>query len=211
MIKPEQSFILLTNSGTTSTLYCNDIEYERVVIPFERAEFKHDVLKKAPESSGVEPQIVTLIYGVPAQITSTGAVATSARNLQPNDADLANIFQKFVIDRYTLTGFTSLNSDVTNANIVFLAHRAFLDRFEAHQKYANGYVSFQELTTLQAETFSYLTATVCSFTSNSFGVLSNILVRDFKVKADYDVDSPALVLKDWSAVLDVIQIVADTP
>jgi hypothetical protein len=205
---------MLTLSGSAATLYCNDIKEEIITQTFERNEFKHEALKKALENTGTAPVIVQMIYGVPAQITSTGAVSTSVRPLTPDDSDLTNIYKKFQINRYTLTGTTSTNMDVTNANYFFNLHKQNLDRFDAHQKYSTGNVSYQELISLQAETFSYLYVTGLTFYSNTFGTITNALIRDFVVDGDYDIPQGGgnnLILKSWSMTLDSITYMADTP
>lgn len=204
-IKPEQSFIILTLSGVSSTLFCESIQYEPYSTPFTRVEFTHQKQDSALESAGVEPQLVTLIYGVRGQITSTGAVPTTARNLLPDDADLNNIYQKRFGIRYTLVGTTTRNADVSLVEPWFQDHLAREMEFEAHQNFAGGNISIQEIEVLKLDNFSYLTSTGLQFSSSSIGIVDNVLIRDFSIGVDYQItnnDGSFKVLNDWRLVLE---------
>lgn len=146
-----------------------------------------------------------MIYGVPAQITSTGAVSTTVRSLTPDDADLNNINQKRFGVRYTLLGTTSLNSDVYIVHEWCKYHLALESQFKAHQAFAAGNVSIQELITLQTETFAFLTATGFTFNSNSIGTVSNVLIKSFDAIPDYELNKIGggnELLTTWKMVLE---------
>ena len=65
-----------------------------------------------------------------------------------------------------------------------------LDRFDYHQKAAAGDVSIQELqNVLQPDNLSYLTSTGITFTSQSWGAVTNVLVRSFTLEGDYYIDA----------------------
>lgn len=211
MIKPENSYILLSIGASTATLFCQDISFSQISEPFERNEFKRDVQRKALENTGTAPLIVQLIYGVPAQITSTGLVTTTARNLLPDDTALVNIFNKLYSTRYVLKGTTSLNSDTSLVFTWSTIHRILQDRFLAHQKYAGGNVSIQELATLQSDPLTYLVNTGLTLTSGAVGIISNLLIRDFDVILDYYIPDTGENLYSWAATLDAVEILTDAP
>jgi hypothetical protein len=191
-----------------ATLFCESIDYDPISIPFDRSEFMHQKQRTALENTGTAPVIVSMIYGVPAQITSTGAVQTTARNLQPDDSDLTNIYQKFFGYRYTLTGDTTLNSDTDNVLTWATYHKSLQDAYEAHQKYAAGNTSIQDLVTFQSETFAYITTTGFSLTCNSLGTIQNIFIREFSIDVDYDTTGYAdpLILHKWKMVVDELTL-----
>lgn len=210
-IKPENSYIILQNGASSATLYCEDISFSQISEPFVRQEYQRDTLRKALENTGTAPLIVQLIYGVPAQITSTGAITTTARSLLPDDTALTSIYQKLYTTRYVLKGNTSLNTDTGLAFTWSTAHRILQDRFAAHSKYASAAVSVQELISLQSETFSFLTTTGVTFTSGAIGVVNNVLIRDFNVDLDFYIPSSGQNLYVWQLTLDAIQILPDAP
>jgi hypothetical protein len=210
-IKPENSYVLFQYAGSTSTLYCEDISFSQVSEPFERPEYKRDVQRKALESNGTAPLIVQLIYGVPAQITSTGLVTTTPRSLLPDDGVLANIYQKLFATRYVLKGTTSTNSDTGLMFTWSTAHRQLQDMFVVHSKYAQAAVSIQELAALEAGNFNYLTNTGLTLVSGAIGTINNLLIRDFSVNLDYYLPSDGTNLYVWQCTVDSITILSDLP
>jgi len=207
---PGQSLLSISNgSGTTAILYCDSINYQIVTEEFERTEYSHEKRLNALENSGVKSVTGTLLFGVPYQIASGGAVPTTARDFRPDDADLDNIYKKFFIQRYTIKGAESSNSDMANLYSWSIIHKTLQDRFTAHQKFASGNVSIQELDALKADTLAYLTNTGYSLTTESLGTLTNILIRNLDIGVAYSVNTPSglLVLNDYTLTVDQVLIV----
>lgn len=207
---PGQSLLSISNgSGTTAITYCDDIKFEIVTEEFELSEFTHARMLSAPENDGTEPTTVRLLFNKPAQIVSTGSVTTTGRPLGPDLSNLDQIFKKFSIRRITVTGSETNNSDMANLYAWSILHRTLLDRFSAHQKFVGANISYSQLLTLQAETFSYLTNTGYILTTESLGTVTNVLIRSLNVGVAYSVNTPQglLVLNDYTLVADVISIV----
>lgn len=204
-IKPENQYIQLSLSGTTATLYCENIEDTPLTIEFDRPEYDHQKQKTAPENTGIEPILGVNIGGVPFQI-QFDAISSTLRDPRPNDTDLDNKFKKFYGTRYTLNGNTSLNFDSTTVKTWAGQHQFLIDRFSAHQKFAGDAVSIQELLSLQSETFGFLTTTGLTFTSQAVGSVSNVLIRSFSLDVDYYIPDSGLTLYTWKAVLDSLTL-----
>lgn len=200
---PEGRYIVLSMGASSSTLYCSEISFDTESTAFTRTEKTHNVQKQAPESTGAVPTYANTLTGLPVQFLYGSA--TTARNLLPDDADLASIEQKLFYNKYTLTGATSLSSDTALVFNWAAQGRTALDRFDAYQKYANDNVSYQYLQTLAAETFSYLTTTGISLTSSTLGNLSNVFIQSFTVNPTRDIQAGASpvtkVLYEWTMEL----------
>src|SRR5690242_8519248 len=99
-ILPRESLVTVISSGASSTLYADEVQYTFVTEPFDRVEFSNEKLRAAKTSNGAVPLIVTTFGGLPIQL---GIVCTgdSPRPLTPDDANAANIKQRFNIDRFT--------------------------------------------------------------------------------------------------------------
>lgn len=204
-IKPDQAaYILLSQSGSVATLFCDQIGYEPYSTPFEREEFKHAKERAVPENTGVKPQYVDLIGGVPNQIIYS-SIPVTVRNLAPDDVALPEIYQKRFGIRYNLVGTTTKNVDTSLVYTWFQQHLVLEMEFEAHQKFAAGDVSIQEIAALKLDNFSYLTSTGLQFSSSSIGIVDNVLIRDFSIGVDYQItnnDGSFRVLNDWRMVLE---------
>lgn len=207
--KPGQNLLTATLSGVTAILYWDDVEYTIDSRPFKRMEYDHNKQKNALEDSGVKPIFQDMLFGVPAQITSS-QIPVQARNLQPNDSDLANIYKKLFYTSFSFTGATTLSSDIDHLVSWASAHRVLMDRFNAHLNYAgDDNVSYQELQTLKLEDFSFLTSTGLTVTANSVGTLSNCFIEKFSIIGDYDRSSTGGPLKAWKAEFRQYTIAAE--
>lgn len=216
MIKPEQAYILVSLSGTTATLYCEDIDYGFYSEPFQRIEYTHEKQRNALElTTGARPEYGYSVSGVPYQVIYTGGGITpaTARNLLPDDNDVNNIYRRFDGIRYNFKGTTSINTDVVLAHQWASQHRILINQFKAHQLQAQGAVSIQFILNFQAETFSYLTTTGLTVVSGSLGTLNNLLIEDFKVIGDYEIPLAVgnQVLFAWTMTAKSTQIVTDSP
>lgn len=208
---PGQSLLSISNgSGTTAITYCNDIKFQIVTEEFERPEYLHERQISAPENDGTKVISGQLLFGVPYQITSGGAVQTTARDFRPDDTDLNNIYKKFFIVRYNITGAETSNSDMGNLYAWSVIHRTLQDKFNARQKFAAGNVSIQELAALKLDTLSYFTNTGYTLSTESLGTIPNIFIRSLDIGVAYSVSTPSglLVLNDYTLVLDSIQILS---
>lgn len=202
----EGRYCTFSLSASSAVLYVKAITFETQSIAFTRTEKTHEKLAQAPESTGAQITRTQTLSGFPVQIIYGGA--TTARDFTPDDANLGLIEQKFFLNRYTVTGDTSLSADTGLMFTWAAQHKTLQDRFDAYQKYINDNVSYQELVTLGAETFSYLTTTGLSLSGSTLGTLQNLLVREFNCIPSHDIQGGpgAKVLYQWTGVFDQISI-----
>ncbi len=207
----EGRFLTLTLSASSAVLYCEEINFETSSTLFTRNEFNKDTLKQAPESTGAMPTIAQTLTGYPIQFIYGSA--TTSRDLTPNNAtNLAFMEEKFFFNRYTITGATSLSSDVGIVYIWAAAHKELQDRYDAHLKYTGDGISYQDLLAQQLETFSYLTDTNLNLTGSTLGTLNDLLIREFSVNPVRDIQGyENKILYKYSLTLDqiVLQSAAD--
>lgn len=206
---PEGRYCVLSLSSSSSTLYVKEISFETDSTAFTRSEFDKRTLKEAPESTGAMPMFAQNLPGFPVQIIYGGY--TTARDLTPNNStNLAFMEEKLFYNRYTLTGSTSLSSDTSLVYSWAAQHRQKQDKYDAFLKYTGDGISYQDLITQQAETFSYLTSTGLSLVGSTLGNLSNLLIRSFSVNPVRDIwdGTTRTVLYEYSLVLDQINILS---
>lgn len=206
-LAPLGRFATFSLGASASTLYVREINFDTESTLFSRTEKSHDVLKQAPESTGNMPTYAQSLIGAPVQFIYGGA--TTARNLTPDDSVIDQIEQKFFFNRYTISGTISGASDIALMFAWAAQHRVLQDRFEAYQKKINDKVSFQLLTSLGGETFSYLTTTGLSLSSSTIGNLSNLLIRSFSINPVRDIQglpTGQKILYEWSGSFDQISI-----
>lgn len=204
-IKPGNALITVggTNLLTDAIRFTSDYQF------FERQEFSNARLRAAPEANGQVPIIVTLPGGVPAQIND-GCVALATRPLGADDPDL--IFKRWDIKRWELQGAPTSASAVETVFSLHLTHKALLAKFDGHLQRARGNVAYSTLITMQAETFSYLTASGISMNGMPLGLgtdvtFTNILIVQFTPDVDYEeplnsAGTSSNVLRRWSAVIE---------
>lgn len=206
----ENTYIVLSLSSSSSTLYCADISVVTQSQPFTRTEYTHAKLLGAPESDGTIPLRGNAVNGGPYQIIYGSGI--TARNFAPDDSDIDNIYKKLFFNRYTLKGRTSLNSDTGLVYTWAAQHRTLQDQFDHQLNVANGNVSVTFLQGLQSNGFlTLLTNTGLTLVTKSQGTLNNCLIRSFSVDLDYEIpqDSSATsnkILNMWEMVIDQIVI-----
>ena len=146
--------------------------------------------------------------GDPVQI-SYGCGVTTSRSLTPDDTDSSNILKRWEVDKYIFRGATSTAANIDAIFTLRKAHAVLFARYEAHRQKAQGLdLSISALTTLQAETFSFLTTTAVSATGNVLGgTVSNLLIAQFTIDLDYETPlnssgSSFELLKSYQLVLE---------
>lgn len=205
-IKPNGSQIVINGSS----LMLDDLAITTEHQLFQRQEFEHNKLRQAKNTDGSTAIFITLLGGRVAQLASTCGAIQSVRPVTPDDSDINNIEQRFNITRYQLTGGPSSAASVNALKTLAALHQVLLARFEAHQAITQLDVSYQELVTLQAETFSYLTTTGISMSGAALdnSTVSNILVTQFNAPVMYEIPTPQTLIKGWSATIEVRTIQA---
>lgn len=207
-LQPVGRFIVISLGASSANLYCEELNFETNSTLFTRSEFDKRTLKDAPESTGATPIFATTLSGLPVQFIYSGA--TTARDLTPNNStNLASMEEKFFFNRYTFTGDTSLSEDTALVFTWASLHKRAQDKYDAFLKYTGDGISYQDLLTQQAETFSYLTSTGLSVAGTTLGAtLTNCLIRSFSVNPTRDLwDGTArTVLYKFQLVIDQISL-----
>jgi hypothetical protein len=222
-IHPKGSPVKFNISGIDTILRMSVYRSQRVKEAFQRIEFSNQRLREAPNANGTKDSFFTDAAGFLYQFVSD---CNPGSNIRPtnisDDANLDNIFRRWDIDRYEVQGLPSLASDVYALRTLFQTHEAALARFENHQAEArNPTTSFEKLTLMQAETFSYLTTTGVTMKSFAFGTgsevtISNILLANFVPDLEYeeplnynvlnttpDKNTSSRVMCSWSGIIEV--------
>ncbi len=204
---PQGRYITLSLSASSANLYCEEINFETSSTAFTRSEYDKNTLKNAPESTGAMPTYAQNLSGLPVQFIYAGA--TTARDLTPNNSvNLPFMEEKLFFNRYTITGDVSLSSDTALVFTWASQHKTLDDRYQAFLKYTGDGISYQDLLTQQAETFSFLTTTGLSIVGSTLGTLSNCLIRSFSVNPVRDIydGSTRKVLYAYNLTVDQIAV-----
>lgn len=147
-------------SGEDITLVVEDISYTVTYEKLDRNEFDNSKQASARNGCGQPRMTGTNLTGKPYQIVIQGCNDDESVQLGPNsDSDYANIKKKFRIKHYQVTGALSENVDVELLRVLAVNHQDRLAKFEYYQDRVNGDAPYATLQALQAESFSYLTAT----------------------------------------------------
>ncbi len=220
-IKPEGSLITFGGAIIADTvLAVEDVAYSTEVQFFERVEFSHERLKQAPEISGAQPVFIQLAGGRPAQLMDSCVEAT-ARSLDPDDDVYDDIYRRFDIKRWTITGtaagFWTFDLLITS---VAIPHKVLLNRFEAHLAKGKANISIDMLIAMQSVDFSYLTSTGFEMEGACLGddflpaSFDNLLLVQLIPDVDYvekqDDAYSSNVEKRWQAVIEQRTEVAAT-
>ena len=214
-VLPQGSIITLTKGIVTATVAVTGIKYKTFSLPFQRPEFMHNTLIGAKEINGALPIINLGAGNIPVQYF-TGCGPETLRDPTPDDTAIDDIYKRFDIKRYELEGAITLETEVDK--IYEFSKDAVIRRarFDAHFEIARGNVSIGYLlTTAQAETFSFITATGLTFAGRALGTYSpesNCLITDFEpdVTHEYAVDaanSASTVLRQFKLSLEVRTLV----
>jgi len=196
------------SSGASSTsVYLDEVTLAFVVEPFQRMEYSNERRRSVKNSNGGLPKIVTSIANTPLQI-DVSCSGDVPRPLGPDSlTNINNINQRFNIQRYSLRGAPSRNSEVIKLYNLAVAHNKLLNNFQHHlYKGSSADISFTDLDNLTTENFSYLTSTGLSLTSDAIGgTATHMLISEFTMSVVYEVtlaDSSKLLLQDWSMVVE---------
>ena len=207
-IKPDYAPITFLCPLGTSTLYVSEVTLTEIVEPFTRPEFDNNLLRKAKNALGGEPMITLTIANTPIQIGIT-CTGDSPRPLTANSlANLNSINQRQNITRYTLRGASCLTSSLAPLLAQSFVDQKLLLKFQFHQTQANSDIDYDDLVSLQSETFSYLSSTSTSIAGNCLGgTASSLIVRSYSQDVSTSVDQAdgtQLLMATWSATLDNI-------
>lgn len=201
-ISPTGSTITFSGSAE-ATLYVDSVEYEFTVEPFERSEFSNSKLREAPTASGAKPMIVSTFGNFPLQLAST-CTGDSARPLTPDDSNINSIKQQFNIQKYTIGGAATYSTAISTMFSTATDHAKRLSKFQLHIEKAQMELSYTALVALQAEDFSYLTATGLNVSGVALGgSLSDVLITEFRPGVLYTITSSGTLIHDWSMSLEV--------
>ena len=205
-ILPSGSYITLSHSSSSVTLYVKSVTHEWDSQPITFNEWVKEKMKSAPEVSGRMPIFGQLLSGDPIQfIYGSG---TTSRDLTPDDGNLTSIYQKFFISRYTMEGDMSATSYVNYLDQMAESHKSYMDQFEAFRNYAGANVSITELVNLQSVAYTNITSTGVSITPSASFIptLSNVFVRSFDADLARNIPNPSLILYRWSAKFELITL-----
>lgn len=213
MILPRGEILTFTQtspSSVTANVLVADIKYRNDVVLFERPEFSNERLRQAKNTDGSVPIIQQLQGGRVYQFMPTCGSANTVRPLGPDDANVDNIFKRFVIKRYELTGLPSSPTEIDKLFAIAKDHRIRLARFEAHQAEARADVSYNFLISLQSDNFTYLTSTSLSMASLALGAANpetHMLITEFSPGVEYSVPNDAggtsvTLIRNWSCVIE---------
>ena len=194
----------LTFSGSASaTLYADTVTYEFDVQTFERQEFSNSRLRSAPTSTGAQPIIVQSFGNKPIQL-AISCTGDSPRPLIPDDANINDIKKQFNIERYTIGGAPTYASDLASIYTVAQAHKKILSKFQLHIEKSSMELSYDALVAMQAETFSYLTASGLDVSGASLpSSLSDILIVDFDIDVTYLLTETGNQVDNWSLTFEL--------
>lgn len=176
------------------TLMCDSMSVTYDTVPFDRVEYDHEKQKTAPLSTGVTPQIVTLLGGIPAEITIdcalqgiiavTGATGYVPRPLAPNiyTSDTNNIKQRVNITRWKLTASSpesaTLGSTVDGVFTYQSLHKNMLAQFQNRLTIFSTPIAYEILLNSRADNIQSLYFTTgVSFSAPGYNA-SNVMVVD---------------------------------
>lgn len=218
-ILPRGAIITLSQTSpsvVSSNVLVNEIRYRNDIVLFDRPEFSNDRLRQAKNTDGSVPIFQQLQGGRVAQFMPACGSANTVRPLGPDDANIDNIFRRMVIKRYELVGLPSSPTEIDKIFAIAKSHKILKARFDAHQAKARADVSYNFLIALQAETFSFMTATSLSMASLALGVYNpetNMLITDFQPGVEYSVPNEeagtsVTLIRGWTLVAESITIQA---
>lgn len=201
MILPSGSVLVFASSAT---LFVDEIIYTPTFQLYNNWAYSNQRLREAKETNGAIAQYFILNGGAPAQAMSQ-CTSVTPRPLGPDNPSLIN--RKFVTDRYTFKGSTSLGSQVQIVTIYAQQHRALLETFQAVEaaqstdlSYTN-VVAYQTLITNAALALTNSGGNQISAAGNALSLVNGI-ITEFQFQVDYEVVSPAQVLYSWSLTFE---------
>lgn len=197
-IKPDGSEISFTNTSpnVSGTLYLIDMKYEDLYRMFQRHEYKGETQRQAKNVDGSVATFYLVNGGRPIQFFSDCNANERARNLDPDDNRIDNIYRRFDITRWVFFGEASEKSDIDAFRQVHQDHLTRRARFDAHMEIARGDVSIDFINEeLIPETFSFMSSTGLTLSGRPFGEegvavsQANLLIERFQPILEYEVPS----------------------
>lgn len=215
-IRPLGSLLTFTANASSIVTYVNEVSREFDIIDFDRQEFSNVRLRSAKNLLGGDPIIVRNIANIPYQVSYVCA-NDDIRPLVPDDSNIANIKQRFNIQRYQIRSDLLPYGIGDQLESIYIAHRKLLDAFTLYQEESSQMeLSYDFLISLQAQTFSYLTSPTptLSMTGNCIGgSISNLLMTAFSYSAEIEVknaDGTSSLLRSFSMIVENRQITTRT-
>ena len=212
-IRPLGSLLTFIANASSITTYVNEVSREFDIIDFDRQEFSNVRLRSAKNLLGGDPIIARNIANIPYQVSYVCA-NDDARPLIPDDANIANIKQRFNIQRYQIRSDLLPYGIGDQLESVYTAHRKLLDAFALYQEESSQMeLSYDFLLSLQSQTFSYLTSPTPSLSMTGAciggGTISNLLITAFSYSAEIEVknaDGTNSLLRSFTMVVENRQI-----
>lgn len=209
-LRPGSAQLTFTSAAGSSILYVDEVVKSVLVEPFTRVEFSNNKLRSAKNDLGGQAIITTTIANTPVQV-NISCTGDSPRPPTPDSfANLNSINQRLNITRFTIRGASCPAAALSPLAVQAFGDSKLLLKFQYHQTQANSDISYNNLVTLQAETFSYLTSTTTSLAGNCIGgTASSLIVRSYSedvITSVTQADGSQLLMASFSAVFDNISI-----
>lgn len=209
-LRPGSALLAFTSAAGSSILYVDEVVKSVLVEPFTRVEFSNDKLRSAKNDLGGQAIITTTIANTPIQV-NISCTGDSPRPLTPDSlANLNSINQRLNITRFTVRGASCPAAALSPLQSQSFVDQKLLLKFQYHQTQANSDISYNDLVSLQADTFSYLTSTTTSLAGNCIGgTAASLVVRSYSedvVTSVTQADGSQLLMASFSAVFDNISI-----
>lgn len=182
------------------TLKCDSVIETYETQPFDRVEFDHEKLKTVPLSTGTQPIVVTLLGGVPAEITIDsalqgmigGASSYQPRPLTPNAymSDFNNIKQRVNITRWKVTASapeTATPAATVDGVFAYVtSHKDLIAQFANRLAIMGSIVAYESLLAAQADNIQTLYFTTgITFSAPGIGPISNVMVVDGQIVDEF--------------------------
>ena len=185
-MQPPGQLITLASGNSTINLAVSGIRYTYLTAPFDRPEFTSELQMKAPETDGGYAMFDYTASNKRFQFF-TGCTPQTARRTTPDDSVVTSIYKRWDISRFEIEGADTLEADIDNTATIYKAHLSRDAQFKAHIEEVRGNMSITYLvSTLQADTFSYITSTSLTMSGRPFGAmagnsgLTNCLITSFE-------------------------------
>lgn len=188
MAQPDGSTLLVTDGLSSISVLVADVSYAALYTPFDRMEYDNNKLRDARAATGERRIIIEMLGGKPAQILTTCVSDTPVPLIPDSDTIFNLVARRFNIVRYTISGAISDADDVNYLYSLSASHQALLAKFDRYVKRSTGDTSYEDLVTLQSETFSYLTTTGVTAAGTCLeSTVSNILITSVSVNNAFSI------------------------
>jgi hypothetical protein len=188
-LKPPGSFISISVGASSSSVYVDSMNDSFELVPFDRNEYVNNRRRSAPTLVGGHSKIVPNVANVPIQVDviCSGDVA---RPMGPDDGHIDNIKKRWEIYTWQIQGAISNPVAISGLKALYINHKKRLQKFELYKSMAAEMeISITGLTTLQSETFDYLTATGVDFSGLMLeqSPIEDVLITEFESSYEFSV------------------------